>query len=99
MSVDGKVDSGHAGQLWRRTQNRTYLFRGTVSQNQKFAITASGAGMLSVLDGSETVAVTFGKFIGEGTLDVSHLHIEMHKTHAIWGIGQAMQRCDALDIE
>ncbi len=100
MSVDGRIDSGHAGQLWRRAQNRTYLFRGAVSQIQtKFAITASGAGMLSVLDGTETEAVTFGKFVGEGILDVSHLHIEMHKTHARWGVGQSMQECDAFDIE
>ena len=40
-----------------------------------------------------------GRFIEQGTLDVSHFHIEMHKTHAKWGVGEAMQRCDAVEIE
>jgi hypothetical protein len=65
----------------------------------KGAITASGAGMLSLVDGTETVAVTFGRFIEQGTLDVSHFHIAMHKTHAKWGVGEAMQQCDAVEIE
>ena len=100
MSVTGRIDAGHAGQLWRRALNLTYLFRGTVSRmNDKGAITASGAGMLSLVDGTETVAVIFGRFLEQGTLDVSHFHIEMHKTHAKWGVGDAMQQCDALEIE
>jgi hypothetical protein len=100
MSVTGRIDAGHAGQLWRRALNLTYLFRGTVSRrNDKGAITASGAGMLSLVDGTETVAVIFGRFLEQGTLDVSHFHIEMHKTHAKWGVGETMQRCDALEIE
>ena len=100
MSVDGRIDAGHAGQLWRRALNLTYLFRGTVSRmTDKGAITASGAGMLSLVDGTETVAVTFGRFIEQGTLDVSHFHIAMHKTHAKWGVGEAMQQCDAVEIE
>ena len=97
ISVDGRCDAGHAGQLWRRTETHTYLFRGAVSQKQnKVASTASGAGVLSLIDGTETVAVTFGQFIEQGTLDQSHFCIEMHKTHAKWGVGEAMQRCDAL---
>jgi hypothetical protein len=98
ISVDGRCDAGHAGQLWRRTETHTYLFLGAVSMQNKVASTASGAGVLSLIDGTETVAVTFGQFIEQGTLDHSHFCIEMHKTHAKWGVREAMQRCDALDM-
>jgi hypothetical protein len=64
----------------------------------KVASTASGAGVLSLIDGTETVAVTFGQFIEQGTLDQSNFCIEMHKTHTKWGVREAMQRCDALDM-
>ena len=83
-----------------KAKSDRHTYSGTVSRmNDKGAITASGAGMLSLVDGTETVAVTFGRFIEQGMLDVSHFYIEMHKTHAKWGVGEAMQRCDALEIE
>jgi len=96
MPVDGR-DAGHAGQLWRETPTHTCLFRGAVSRTK--TTSASGAGMLSLRDRSQNVIVTFGKFIEEGTLDRSHFCIQMHKTHAEWGVGDSMQRCDAVDIE
>ena len=33
------------------------------------------------------------------SVDVSHFHIAMHKTHAKWGVGEAMQQCDAVELE
>ena len=96
MPVDGR-DAGHAGQLWRETPTHTCLFRGAVSRAK--TTSASGAGMLSLRDRSHNVIVTFGKFIEEGTLERSHFYIQMHKTHAEWGVGESMQRCDAVHIE
>ena len=97
---DGTIAAGHTGQLWRQTQTHTYLFRGTVSRLQNtVAITASGDGQLSLNDRTETLTVTFGKFFEQGQLDVNHFYVEMHKTHAIWGVGESLQRCDVGNIE
>ena len=74
-----------------------FVLAGAVSRTK--TTSASGAGMLSLRDRSQNVIVTFGKFIEEGTLDRSHFCIQMHKTHAEWGVGDSMQRCDAVDIE
>jgi hypothetical protein len=99
LPIDGR-GAGHAGHLWRETPTHTSLFRGVLSRT-KTATSASGAGMLSLRDRSDSqnVIVTFGNFVEEGTLDRSHFYIQMHKTHAEWGVGESMQRCDAVEIE
>ena len=41
------------------------------------------------------MTVTFGQFIEQGQLDVGAFHIEMHQTHALWGVNASLQRCEA----
>ena len=53
--------------------------------------------MLAQNNHIETVTVTFGRFVEQYTLVASHFHIEMHKTHATWGVNASLQRCDAIE--
>ena len=100
MPKNDRVASGRAGQLWRQTQTHTYLFRGGMSRPaNEVSSTASGAGMLTMNDRAGTVTVTFGQFIEQGQLDVGAFHIEMHQTHALWGVNAMLQRCEVVAVE